>query len=276
MIKIGQYNELQISRFTDFGAYLCDDQAQEVLLPGKYCDDTMVIGDSINVFVYTDSEDRPVATTEVPFATVGEFAFLEVVAVNHVGAFLDWGLAKNLLVPYSEQKVKMHAGGVYLVYVYLDHASQRVAASARVERFLGNVPADYSRGQAVSALVYARTPIGYQVIINNLHRGMIYENETYNQLEIGQTIQAYVKNVRDDDKVDLTLTTPGTINRVTALGEEIMRMLENGSLTLTDKSSPEEIARVLQCSKKDFKKAVGALYRERKVLIGADGHLQLP
>ena len=274
MIKIGQYNELRVERYTDFGAYLTDGEGGEVLLPGRYCDPDSVVGDMLKVFVYTDSEDRPVATTEVPFATVGQFAYLQAVAVNKVGAFLDWGLTKTLMVPFREQKVKMHAGGIYLVYVYLDHATGRVAASARIERHLGNVYPDYKPGQEVSALIIEHTEIGYRVIVDNLHRGMIYDNETYQNLEVQQTVKAYVKHVREDGKIDLTMTEPGTANRVNNLGAEILRMVNEGGFELTDKSSPEAIKALLHCSKKDFKKAVGALYRERKIVITPEGHIK--
>lgn len=284
MISIGQYNTLRVNRFVEFGLYLVaeengakkgkEDKAPiEVLLPARYVPDNVAVGDEMRVFVYTDSEDRPVATTEKPYATVGQFAFLQVVAVNRVGAFIDWGLSKNLLVPYSEQKVKMRTGGIYLVYVFLDNATGRVVASARIDRFLGNVFPDYQRGNKVQALVYEHTEIGYKVIVDNLHKGMIYENEIYKPLEVANTINAYVKAVRDDGKIDLTLTVPGTLNRIEAVAAQIMKMLDDGTLTLTDKSSPEEIKAALQCSKKDFKKAVGALYKEHRIAIAVDGSI---
>lgn len=271
MIKIGQYNQLKLERFVDFGAYLVADDDQvgktEVLLPKRYVEPEMKPGDVLKVFVYTDSEDRPVATTETPFATVGEFAFLQTVQINRVGAFMDWGLQKNLLVPFKEQKIKMFPGGIYLVYVYLDYNTGRVVASARIEKYLGNVIPEYKKDEKVKGLVIGHSEIGYQVIVDNLHRGLIYANETFKPIEIGRHLDAYVKNVRDDGKIDLTLTEPGTLGRIEKIADKIMAKLKSGELEVTDNSSPEEIKSIFQCSKKDFKKAIGLLYREHKIAI---------
>lgn len=276
MIELGRYNTLRVARFSDYGLYLTDDDAeapQEVLLPGRYVTDEMVVGDTVRVFVYKDSEDRPVAVTEHPFIQVGEFAYLQAAQVNKIGAFMDWGLPKNLLCPFSEQKVKMVQGGIYLVYAYLDKETQRVVASAKVNKFLDNVYPDYEQGQEVQVLVTGRTDIGYQCIVNNLHRGMIYENETYEPLALEQQMTAYVKLVRPDGKIDLTLTSPGTAGRIGKIGREIMRLLESGCFMLTDKSSAEDIHMELHCSKKDFKKAVGMLYRTHAIVIATDGRI---
>ena len=271
MIKIGNYNTLRVARFVDFGAYLTDDDNNEVLLPARYVPDDATVGDEIEVFVYTDSEDRPVAVTEHPFATVGEFAFLQVAQVNKFGAFLDWGVPKHLLVPFSEQRLRMEEGGIYPVYVYLDDITKRVVASGKLEKFLGNVIPDYKPGQEVQALVWKHTDIGYKVIVDNLFQGMIYDNEVYAPLEIQQTITAYVKNVRDDGKIDLTVGDRAA-KRVSDLTSLILDRIEHdgGRLTITDSSSPEDIKRAFHCSKKDFKKAVGKLYKERKIAIGED------
>lgn len=274
MILIGQKNKLQVSRKSDYGLYLTDDteEKNEVLLPTRYVTPEMKIGDEVEVFVYTDSEDRPVATTETPYATVGEFAFLQVEDVNKVGAFLDWGLAgKNLLVPFSEQKIKMREGGIYLVYVYLDHVSQRVIASAKVEKFLGNVIPRYRKGQRVSALVIDHNPLGYHTIVDNLHRGMIYQNQTYSPLEVEQTVSAYVTAVRPDGKIDLTLTAPGAVNRAELLSRKILEAIKDGSLGLNEKSSPQQISERLYCSKRDFKRAIGTLYKQRLIEIDDNG-----
>ncbi len=279
MIKIGDYNTLRIERLVDFGAYLSSadgNDSKEVLLPKRYLEPSMKPGDKVRVFVYTDSEDRPVATTESPYATVGEFAFLQTVQVNRVGAFLDWGLQKNLLVPFKEQKVKMFPGGIYLVYIYLDQTTGRVVASAKIEKFLGNVLPDYSKGQKVEALVIGHTEIGYQVIVDNLHRGMIYSSELYHPLDIGQQVEAYVKHIREaDGKIDLTLTAPGTLGRIEKVADSILKQLTDGSLTVSDESTPEEIKEAFHCSKKDFKKAVGSLYRNHKIVIH-DSKIELP
>lgn len=278
MIKIGQYNKLRVARFTDFGVYLTDDDAsnpQEVLMPARYVDPDTVVGDEVEAFVYTDSEDRPVAVNVKPFAQVGEFAYLLVNEVNKVGAFLDWGLPKDLLCPYSEQKVKMHKGGIYLVYVYLDPQTKRVVASAKINKFLGNVYPDYKPGQKVDALLIGHNEVGYQAIVDNLHRGIIYDNEVLHALELERHTEAWVRKVRDDGKIDLTMTEPGTANRITKIGDEIMRMLAEGTMTLTDHSDPEDIKAALHCSKKDFKKAVGHLYKEHQITLTPEGVLHL-
>lgn len=277
MIKLGQYNILRVSRVAEFGLYLTDGTTRpdgkpdEVLMPAKYVPDDIRPGDQIRVFVYNDSEERPVATTETPFATVGQFAYLQAVDVNKYGAFLDWGVVKQLLCPFSEQKMRMHTGGVYLVYVYLDDKTNRIVASARVERFLGNVYPDYRQGQRVHALITGHTDIGYTAIVDNRYRGMIYDNEIYAPLELESQKTAYVKAVREDGKIDLTLTVPGTGNRVDHLGPKILELIDRNAFPLTDKSTPDEVAAILHCSKKDYKKAIGALYRDRKVALAEDG-----
>ncbi len=276
MIYIGKQNHLIVSRISEYGAYLSDiENSSEVLLPTRYCSPLLKRGDEICVFVYTDSEDRPVATTEKPLAFVGEFAFLVVEDVTHFGAFLDWGLAKNLLVPFSEQKSKMKVGGKYLVYVYLDDITKRVVASAKIEKYLGNVIPEYHRGNKVSILVIEQTSIGYRVIVDNLHRGMIYANEMFKSLKIGEHTFAYVKSIRDDGKIDLTLTAPSTEGRVHALSQTILRRLKKGNMMLTDNSPAELIKEQLHCSKRDFKKTIGALYREHRITINSDGSIRL-
>lgn len=277
MLKIGQYNRLKANRMVDFGAYLDAGDGKEILMPNKYIEDELKPGDEVDVFVYTDSEDRLVATTERPFAMVGEFAYLQVAEVTKVGAFLDWGLqVKQLLVPFSEQRQKMVEGGIYLVYVYLDDTTKRVVASAKYEKFVGNVWPHYSPGQKAQALLVQHTPIGYKCIVDNLHWGMIYDNEVFQPLAIEQTITAYVKNIREDGKIDLRLTDRARA-RTADLSDVIMDALEKagGRLPLTDKSSPEEIQQSLQCSKRDFKKAVGKLYKERKIALSADGIVKI-
>lgn len=273
MIKLGKVQTLEVSRSVDFGVYLQapDAKGVEVLLPARYVPEGLSAGSSIDVFVYKDSEDRIVATTEHPYARVGEFAFLEVKEVNDTGAFLDWGLPKDLLVPYGEQKVRMRRGGIYLVYVYVDDSTQRIVASARIERFLGNVMPTYRPGDKVEALVYEHNELGYRVIVDNLHRGMVYANEIYSPIELEESITAYVKRVRDDGKIDLTLRD-NCRNRTTSLSDDIMAYLDAPSAgPIGDKMSPERIQLLFSCSKKDFKKAVGHLYRERRIALASDG-----
>lgn len=273
MMKFGKYNSMKVARNVDFGAYLESDDGQEVLLPARYIQSPLQPGDEIEVFVYRDSEDRPVATTERPFAEVGEFAFLQVSDVNPIGAFLDWGIPKDILVPYREQTVKLSRGMVVLVYVYLDDVTKRIVASAKIDKFLGNCYPSYGLGDKVTALIYKRTELGYKAIVDNLFHGMIYENELYAPLEIGQPISAYVKQVRDDGKIDLVLSGSND-GRIGALMAKITKRLTeepDGFLPLSDSSSPETIREVFQCSKKDFKKAIGHLYRDRKIVISNSG-----
>ena len=274
MVKIGQYNTLEVRRNVDFGAYLDGGNGAEILLPAKYIAEPLHPGDKIEVFVYNDSEDRPVATTEVPFAKVGEFAYLQVADVNKYGAFLDWGIpSKQLLEPYSEQTVKLSQGMVVLVYVYLDHNSGRVVASAKIDKFLGNSLPRYKRGQKVEALIYRHTPEGYKAIVDNLFHGLIYETDLYKPLIVGEPVTAYVKQVRPDGKIDLIMQGAHD-GRIESLAADIVARLEacGGRLPLSDASPAELIKQEFSCSKKDFKKAVGMLYRERRITLSdADG-----
>lgn len=278
MLKIGQYNTLKVSRVVDFGAYLDAGEDLEILMPAKFFESEPEVGNEINAFVYTDSEDRLIATTEKPYAVVGDFAFLQVAETNSVGAFLDWGLeAKQLLVPFSEQRDRMHEGGIYLVYVYLDHATNRVVASSKIEKYVGNVLPDYKHGQKVEALLIKHTDIGYKCIVDNLHWGMIYSNEVYQPLSLEEKITAYVKRVREDGKIDLSISDRARA-RTTNLSDAILEKLSlspEGFLPLTDHSDPEAIKALLQCSKRDFKKAIGRLYKDRKIAIGEDGIFKL-
>lgn len=274
MIKIGHYNKLTAHRRTDFGWYLTDgDSPGEVLLPQRYVPDGMRRGDEIEVFVYTDSEDRPVATTERPLATVGEFAYLDVAAVNATGAFMDWGLAKDLLVPFNEQRSRIRYPGRYLVYVYLDDASGRVTGTTKVEKYLDNVIPRYKPGKKVDCLVYKEMPIGLGCIVDNLHRGMLYADETFRNLRPGDRVAAYVKKVRPDGKIDLTLNRPA-VQRTATLGDRILAMMEinKDNFTLNDKSDPEVIKAMLQCSKRDFKQAMGHLLRDGKIVKTEAGY----
>jgi len=261
---------LRINRTVDFGAYLIDDDTHEVLLPKRYLTPDMQVGDSIRVFVYNDSENRPVATTEEPKAVVGDFALMRVKAVNKVGAFLDWGLvAKDLLVPFSEQRVDMKVGRSYIVRVYLDPASQRIVASAKLAKFLNQTEPDYYHREMVEVLVVQRSDLGYRVIVNNEHWGQIYQNETYQNINVGDRFTAFVKQVRPDGKVDVTLAKIEKM-RVDDLSSRILKYLQShgGEMTLTDKSTPEEITATFNCSKKDFKKALGLLYKQQQVTLG--------
>lgn len=268
-MKIGEYNELTIRREAEQGLYLADTDGNEVLLPRRYVTTAMVPGQTLRVMVYTDSEDRPVATTDVPKATVGQFALMRVNQVNPVGAFLDWGLAgKELLVPFREQRVTMQAGRSYVVRVYLDEASRRVVASAKLDRFVGLETPDYYHRQRVDALIVQRTDLGFKVIVDGKHWGLLYDNELRHNVNVGEHHTAFVKRVRPDGKIDLTMNKIERL-RVEDIASNIMQLLHDGGgiLALTDRSTPEQIANTLGCSKKDFKKAVGLLYRQHLVTI---------
>ena len=269
-MKIGEYNELRINRTVDFGAYLIDDDTHEVLLPKRYLTPEMKVGDTIRVFVYNDSENRPVATTEQPYAVVGDFALMRVKAVNKVGAFLDWGLvAKDLLVPFSEQRVDMKVGRSYIVRVYLDEASHRIVASAKLAKFLNQTDPDYYHREKVEVLVTQRSDLGYRVIVDNAHWGQIYQNEIYQDVNVGDRLTAFVKQVRPDGKVDVTLAKIEKM-RVDDLADRILDYLNShsGEMSLTDKSDPDDINKAFSCSKKDFKKALGLLYKQQKIALG--------
>ena len=269
-MKLGEYNKLMINRFVDFGAYLIDEQGNEVLLPKRYLSGEEELDDYLEVFVYNDSENRPVATTERPFATVGQFCLMRVKAVNAIGAFLDWGLvAKDLLVPFREQRVRMQAGRSYIVYVYLDPSSERIVASAKLDKFLGNTLPDYYHRQKVDVLITQQLEIGYRVILDGKFWGMIYNNELYQQVNIGEHHIGFIKQVRDDGKIDVTLAKIEKM-RIDDVADDILKYLQQngGSMALNDKSSPEEILRTFNCSKKDFKKALGLLYKQHKVSLG--------
>lgn len=270
MIKIGEYNKLTINRFVDFGAYLIDNEDNEVLLPKRYLSGEEELDDNIEVFVYNDSENRPVATTEHPFATVGQFSLMRVKAVNAIGAFLDWGLvAKDLLVPFGEQRVRMQAGRSYIVFIYLDPSSQRIVASAKLDKFLNkNVP-DYYHRQKIDVLITQQLEIGYRVIVDGKHWGMIYNNELYQHVNIGEHHMGFIKQVRDDGKIDVTLAKIEKM-RIDDVAALILDYLQEngGTMTLNDKSTPDEILRTFNCSKKDFKKALGLLYKQHRVTLG--------
>ena len=268
MTGIGKINSLEIARRTEQGFYLIDENGNEVLLPNRYITADMNIGDTIDVFVYNDSEDRPIATTETPYAQVGEFALLRVKAVNSIGAFLDWGLMKDLLVPFREQRMRMIAGRSYIVYVYVDDESKRIVASAKLDKFLDNKIPEYKFRKKADILVVKRTDLGFKVIVDNLFSGMIYHDEIYQDINIGEHYTAFIKNVLPDGKIDLKLGDR-EVKRVKGLADVIMDYIKanGGSMQITDSSSPEMIRAVFNCSKKDFKKTLGFLYKAKKIII---------
>jgi predicted RNA-binding protein (virulence factor B family) len=209
MVSLGQSNNLRVVKKVDFGIYLDGDSFGEILMPRRYVPENCEIDQILEVFLYKDSEDRIIATTEKPFAKLNECAFLKVEAVNTVGAFLNWGLPKDLLVPYREQTVKMEQGKYYLVYVYLDKETDRIVASAKIDKFLDNIPPEYTVGQEVDLIIYHKTELGYKAVINHRHMGIIYANEVFRPLKSGEKIQGYIKKIREDEKIDLSLHKPG-------------------------------------------------------------------
>ena len=273
MTEVGKYNTLPILRSVDFGVYLDGGELGEILLPQRYLPEGSRVGDAVEVFVYYDSEDRVIATTERPYAQVGEFAVLKVNSVNPVGVFLDWGLAsKELLVPFREQRAEMFPGKYYVVYLYVDEVSGRIVATAKINRFLQKTPVDYTLNQEVSLLVTQETELGFKVIVDNAHWGMIYHNEIFKPVHRGDRLTGYVTHIRADEKVDVALRPVG-YGGVDSLAQGILDAIRknDGFLRFNDKSDAGEIAAAFGCSKKNFKKAVGALYRQRLIEILDDG-----
>jgi len=272
MAEIGVYNNLRVIKEVDFGVYLDGGEHEEILLPRRYVPEDCKVDDIIKVFVYLDSEDRFIATTETPYAIVGDFALLKVVAVESVGAFLDWGLLKDLLVPFGEQSPTMEKDKSYIVRIYVDKQSNRIAATTRLDRYLDNTPGNFHAAQEVELLICNQTDIGYKAIINGTHWGVLYSNEVFQPLKSGQKIKGYIKKVREDNKIDLSLHKPG-YERVDDITDTILNVLkeQGGFISVTDKSSPETINKLFGVSKKTYKKAIGAIYRKRLITMESDG-----
>jgi predicted RNA-binding protein (virulence factor B family) len=268
---IGKYSTLRVVKEVDFGVYLDGGDLGEILLPIRYLPPGLKADDEIEVFIYLDSEDRVIATTEEPYATVGEFAYLEVVSVNKTGAFLDWGLMKDLLVPYREQAERMKEGKKYVVYVYLDDESRRIVATSKLNTALDNLLPEYEEGEEVDLMIIDKTDLGYKVAVNNLHSGMLYHNELFRPIKIGDRCKGFIKKVREDEKLDITLEKPG-YEKIEGLAGEILQKLKEkgGQLPVSDKSPAEVIYKLFGTSKKNFKKATGTLYKQRLIEIQED------
>ncbi|HET8837669.1 MAG TPA: S1-like domain-containing RNA-binding protein [Flavobacteriaceae bacterium] len=276
MLNIGVYHTLTIDRDTPPGLFLKDDEGNEVLLPNKYKPENFEIGDEIDVFVYLDHEERPVATTLKPFVKLDEFGYLRCAETTDLGAFLDWGLEKHLFVPFMEQAYKMKKGEWYLIFCYLDLDTNRLVASSKVNSFLDNSEITVEPFEKVDLIVTNKTDLGFNVIVNKLHQGLIYNDEIFQKLQTGDRLTGIVKKIRSDGKIDIGLQRPG-YRAIEPNAQRILTELElnNGFLPLHDKSSPEEIYNALEMSKKSFKKAVGTLYKKRLVELKADGvHLK--
>ncbi len=272
MISLGKINNLTILRETGVGLYLGDSEGNEVLLPTSFIKSTYKINDVIPVFIYKDSEDRLIATTLTPKVLIYNFAFLEVSEIAGIGAFLDWGLEKDLFVPFNEQKNKMERGVSYVVYVHLDELTQRIIASSKISKFISNEHLLVDVGAEVDLILFEESPLGFSCIINGAHKGLLYRNDIYKKVQVGDKLKGYVKTIREDNLIDLSLQKLGFKN-VLSSTDIILEYLEenNGFLELTDKSSPDEIADKFSMSKATFKKSIGVLYRQRKVILEEAG-----
>jgi uncharacterized protein len=272
VVKLGETNKLQIIKEVDFGYFLDGEEEGEILLPKDQTLKKYEIDDWIDVFIYLDSEDRIVATTRKPLGRVNQFSFLKVAQVNPVGAFLDWGLSKDVLVPFHEQKKSMEEGKSYLVYIYLDTKSSRITGSSRFDRFLDYYNDDFEEGQKVNILIQAQTDLGYKCIINHTHWGILYKNEVFQQLKIGKPHESYIKKIRADGRIDLCLQQPG-YGKIDGIAEKIVAKLKSsdGFINVNDKSDPETIYQVFGVSKKAYKKAIGALYKKRIITLEKGG-----
>lgn len=272
MIAIGKKNTLKAIRNTNVGIFLSDEEGNEVLLPNKYVPKTLGAGESIEVFIYKDSEDRIVASTLEPYLMVDEFALLRVNEVAPFGAFMDWGMEKDLLVPFKEQAEKMYEGKEYVVYMYLDNETQRLVGTTRMNKVLSNDTLDFKEGEEVAMMVYENTHLGYFVIIEGKHKGLIYHNEVYKPIMPGDILTGYIKKIKENNEIDISLQKIG-FDHVTEQSDEVLTYLKanKGFLELTDSSTPEQIAAKLHISKKTFKKSIGILYRQRLIRIEPDG-----
>jgi len=272
MATLGKFSTLRVVREQPLGVYLDAGNLGKVLLPRSYVPEHCQIEDRVEVFIYLDSQDTPTATTQKPYATVGDFALLTVVSVTSVGAFLDWGLPKDLLVPFREQQSKMEKGKSYLVHIYHDEISNRLVASSRIDKFIGTQLAHFREGQQVALVISGRTDIGYKAIIENAHWGVLYKSEVFQELKKGQALSGFIKKMRADGKIDLCLQKAG-YTKVDSIAENIIDTLkeQGGFLPLSDKSSPEMIYKLLGISKKTYKKAIGALYKQKRITLESRG-----
>lgn len=272
-LELGKFNILSVVKEVDFGVYLDGGGLGEILLPTRYVPEDCEVDDELNVFLYLDSEERLIATTLTPYIQVGEFACLEVAWVNEFGAFLNWGLMKDLFVPFSEQKMKMLVGRKYVVYAYIDEESYRIVASAKIERYLSKEMPPYDFNEKVEILIQQKTDLGFKAIVDNKYSGLLYDNEIFQHLETGMQLSAYVKLVRPEDgKIDLRLQLSGAKN-VSIFAQHLYEYIvqHDGKIRLTDKSPAEDIYDTFEVSKKTFKKAVGELYKKRLVELEENG-----
>ena len=275
-IKLGEYNLLEVVKEVDFGVYLDGGDDGEILLPTRYVPRDCKPGDVLNVFIYLDMDERLIATTLQPYVKVGEFACLEVAWVNQFGAFLDWGLMKDLFVPFREQKMKMVKGNSYVVHVHLDEDSYRIVASAKVEKYLSKEMPEYNPGDEVDIMVWQKTVLGFKVIVDNKFGGMIFKNEIFTDVRTGMRMTAYIKQVRPDGKIDLELQKGG-VKKVEDFADTLLEYIRSngGSTPLNDKTDADVIYNTFGVSKKTFKKAVGDLYKKRLIVLEGEQGIRL-
>jgi predicted RNA-binding protein (virulence factor B family) len=272
MAEIGKINKLTIKRTRDYGAHLDGGESGDIILSKKDLPEKCRPGDKIDVFVYTDGEARLRATIQKPYAMVGQFAYLRVAENSPSGAHLDWGLKKDLLVPTKEQHGKMEEDKTYIVFVFFDKNTNRITASTKLDKFLNLQSPNYDKGEEVDLLICEKTGLGYKAIVNNSHWGTIYKNEVFQKLNIGQQLKGYIRKIREDLKIDISLQQSG-YQKVDDISLNILKTIKDlgGSIAVTDKSPPENIYALFGVSKKTFKKAIGALYKKRLITIGTNG-----
>ena len=276
MLKIGQYNKLEVVKIKEeIGAFVDGGAAGEILLPIRYVPKNLMVGQELEVFIYCDSEDRLIATTEHPKATVGEIAFMKCVGVSKFGSFMDWGLMKDLLVPLREQFVPIEEQKSHIVRVIFDEKTDRLIGTTRLNRYIEEIDTDgkYTKGEEVQIMIAQKTPLGYRAIVNGATWGVLYENDIYQKITVGQSFRGYILRVREDWRLDLTLSTSGYDNKIGDATTMILHVLtqKDGFIPVNDNSPPEDIYALLKMSKKTFKQAVGALYREKKIQIQDKG-----
>lgn len=273
MLEIGKVNRLKVVKEVDFGMYLDGgEDFGEILLPLRYVTPACEVDQEVDVFIYTDSEDRLIATTDFPFAMVDDIAFLEVVDVAPMGAFVDWGLMKDLLIPFKEQYKPVEIGDWVVVKILFDELTERIIGSTKLNQFLDNIPPSFEVNEEVDLMVHSKSDLGYKVIINNEFWGLVYENEVFKPLRHGQKLKGYIKLIRENDKIDVALQKQG-YEAIDDATQSVLDLLKksNGFLPLSDKSSPEAIKKALKMSKKSFKKAIGSLYKQKIIDLKSDG-----
>ena len=271
-VKVGENNRMEVVKIVDFGVYLDSGELDNILLPKKFVPDNTKLGDKVHVFVYLDSDDLLIATTQRPRVKVGQCAYLQCVAVNEIGAFMDWGLAKDLLVPFSEQSKPMQEGNSYMVYAFIDKASERIAGSTKLSHYLAETAAvSHKPGQAVEMVVCGRTDLGYKAVINGTHLGLLFKDDVLQKPTYGKKINGFIKGIRDDGRIDLALQLHNQASR-DQLQQQILDYLtsQGGVSYLTDKSLPDAIYQQFNVSKKNYKKALGALYKQKLIKIEPD------